>query len=412
MAIPTISLKTNNFNPVTFNGLEYQSAVADPTVLTNSLQQQEARELDARKKFIALGDTYLKFRDSLNVAEHEAFDEQMSAAEDRARAEIAAGNTQSAVRFMMQTADDLAFNTELQDKIKVNQIYQQERQKVLNNSQLDDLTKRRWDAVNSYKFNGSADWKADWEPVRDFNLADLQNMAANMTAPDSGGYQSSTSGQTLYDNEGKPIDLSKLTPEERVAKLNNAMGVWSSGSTSGGKQWSSKSAKDMEQTLSDLLHDPKIYLGVKQKFETYLWAYKDAFSKMNDYSLSEDERLKAAADVQEYKKYLVNKDGIVIEPPTDQYGNVLESGAVDTYIREHITPMFKNMEYENIHRNDSNSISYDTDLFRKNIQRLGAQDVNEQEGAEEVGGNSYNVKSDYTLDESTYSSGSFNGFFE
>ncbi|AXF52165.1 MAG: hypothetical protein [crAssphage sp. isolate ctcc615] len=359
--IPTMSLKTAPIQYAAFTPTQYTAQTADPTLLARSLQLQEAREKEANQNMDIIDTALGEIRNRLNVAEHDWLSDKANNIRKKIDDQIALGNYQSAIRIAQQEARDLKRDEDLQNKVTVNRLYQQERQKV-QSMNIDTLTKRRWDALNKYSYNGTADWKADWTPVADINLSNLQNLAAQMTAADakSKSWQKSGSNEILIDENGK-----------ETTDLTKAVGIQQKTSTGrgGSNSFNMKTKEDMESTLRALLEDSNVNLSLAQKYDTTYWGYEDALTRSEDISLSETERRQAALDANRLKKQITDKNGIIIKD-------------YDDWVNKKVITMFENMEYNHTTESTSESdgIDYSNALFARNKQ---AQNNNDSKIPEE-----------------------------
>ena len=360
--IPSMSLKAVPMQFATFTPVQYTAQTSDPTLLAKSLQMQEAREKESKQNMDIIDTALANERDSLNVAEHDWLDKQANEIRKAIDEQINLGNYQSAIRLAQQSARDLKRNTDLQNKRAVNRLYQQERQRV-QSMNIDPLTKRRWDAINQYSYNGTADWKPSWTPVNDVSLSNLQGLATQLTAEDVQAIssQNSNSNVVLVDENG-----------EVTTDLTKAVGKRESTSTGTGssKSTHTKTKEDIEKTFRALLADPNVSASLAQKYDTGIWAYEDAVARSNDSSLSKDERNRARIEAERYKKEITDENGFIISD-------------YDTWVNKKIVPMFGNMEYTNtaISSNNSTSVDYSDSLFTRNITAANNKDalVTEQE---------------------------------
>lgn len=366
--IPTMSLKVAPMQFATFTPTQYTPQTADPTLLSKSLLMQENREKEANQNMDAIDTALAGIRSNLNVAEHDWLDNKANEIRKKIDDQIALGNYQSAIRIAQQSARDLKRDTDLQNKMKVNQLYEQERNNAFS-SGIDPLTQKYWDYRNKYSYNGTANWKPSWTPVKDVSLANLQGLAAQLTAED---VKSITTGrerhtEILIDSEGN--ETKDLTKAVAVKQANH--NELSNSNTS-----HTKSKEDIEKTFRALLADSNVKTALGQKFDVSLWAYKDYDAKSKDISLSETDRAYAAEEARRLKSELVDENGILISD-------------YDTWVNKKVIPMFKNMEYYNTAKTTQSNIgvNYGSGLFTLNTQRMNNKDTNvpEAEDAEVEG---------------------------
>lgn len=354
--IPSMSLKVAPLQFATFTPTQYTAQSPDATLLSKSLLTQEAREKEASQSIDAIDTALAGIRSGLNVAEHDWLDTKANEIRTKIDDQIALGNYQSAIRIAQQSARDLKRDTDLQNKIKVNQLYEQERNNAFS-SGIDPLTKKYWDYRNQYSYNGTADWKPSWTPVKDISLSNLQGLAAQLTAEDvkSVSKGGGSSSEILIDSDGN-----------QTTDLSQAVGVRQTNSSSWSRSNSShtKSKEDIEKTFRALLADSNVSTALGQKFDVSLWAYNDYVTRSEDMSLSEKDRQYAVEEARRLKSELVDENGILI---TDY----------DDWVNKKVIPMFKNMEYYNTATSNQSTtgVNYGSALFTQNTQRLNNKDA-------------------------------------
>lgn len=366
--IPSMSLKVAPLQFATFTPTQYTSQSPDATLLSKSLLTQEAREKEASQSMDSIDTALAGIRSGLNVAEHDWLDTKANEIRTEIDDQIALGNYQSAIRIAQQSARNLKRDTDLQNKITVNQLYNQERNRVQSMG-VDALTQRYWDYRNQYSYNGTADWKPSWTPVKDISLANLQGLAAQLTAEDAKSIATGGGGhnEILIDYEGN--ETKDLSQAVGVKQTNT--NSWSNSNSS-----HTKSKEDIEKTFRALLADSNVSTALGQKFDVSLWAYNDYVTRSEDMSLSERDRKYAAEEARRLKSELVDENGIIITDYND-------------WIEKKVIPMFKNMEYYNTATSEQSTkgVNYGDALFSQNTQRLNNKDaiVSEAEDVEVQG---------------------------
>lgn len=389
--IPTMSLKVAPMQFATFTPTQYTAQSPDATLLPKSLLTQEAREKEAFQSMDAIDTALTGIRSGLNVAEHDWLDSKANKIRKDIDDQIALGNYQSAIRIAQQSARDLRRDTDLQNKVNVNQLYNQERNRVQSMG-IDALTQRYWDYRNQYSYNGTADWKPSWTPVKDISLANLQGLAAQLTAEDvkSISRGSSNTTQTLMDSNG---NVTKDLSEAVGTRQSNSSGFSRSNSNH------TKSKEDIERTFRALLADSNVSTALKQKFDVSYWAYTDYDARSKDMSLSEQDRQYATEEAERLKSELVDENGIII---TDY----------NTWINKKVIPMFENMEYYNtaVSNQSSEGVEYSSALFTRNVNELNAKDAVVPEAEETTVYGTPGIFK-YKFDFTPWTSGDFNKFF-
>ena len=147
---PLMSLKTVEFKPIEFRGLQYTPQIADSKILAQSLEKQEARESKARDQNTAIHTTLAKIRESLDPSEHINFDKMAANINNEIKAEIDAGNYQTAIKFGQNAADKIISDRDLQNKQLVNQKRNEFIKSIKSNAKYDYITKKRTESINKY----------------------------------------------------------------------------------------------------------------------------------------------------------------------------------------------------------------------------------------------------------------------
>ena len=317
--IPTISLKSVPLQYTAFTPEEFISQTADPTLLSKSMKEQEQREKEANAYFAAINDTLEKKRLGLNTADYGWMAELADNTRKDVEKQLELGNWQSAIRLARKAANDLSKNTELADRIKANEIYTAERNKIQSGS-YSDLTKLRWDDLNKYEFKGTANWTPDFNPVNDVSVADIWAMAVSKTPPRSTSSSSKrTSNSHNYVNaKGEIINnaTERNTNSDGTQVAQVADGVIGTYSTTqvtkgGGRSVQSKNASDIMKIFNDLLKDGNVRASLKQQYNNYLWLLDHAKAIKDDPYASATAKKQAEEDIDRAKNALSNKDGFV-----------------------------------------------------------------------------------------------------
>ena len=314
MSLKTAPLKFASFTPV-----QYTPQTIDYTSFARSMAAQEAREEKANQYLTLIDNTLGEKRKLLNKEDYSWLAEQADNARKEVDKQLALGNWQSAIRVARQSAKDLVRNTELEDRIKANEIYTTERNKIQSGN-YSSYTKRRWDAINKYKFNGTADWNATFQPVADMSISDIWNVAVNRAPIRSNSVSSSkTRNSTNFvDNKGNIIkDITEKHTDEhgntntRVA--DGVIGTFSTTSVSKGSSSSvqEKSASDIITIFNDLLNDSNVKGALRQEYDNMLWLYNEANKVISDPNATQEAIDQAKADLSTATKRLSNKDGFM-----------------------------------------------------------------------------------------------------
>lgn len=317
--IPTMSLKVAPMQFAAFTPMQYTPQTADPTLLSRSMAAQEARQEKANQYLLAIDTTLAEKRKSLNKADYDWLAQKAEKIRAEADRQSELGNWQSAIRYARQAARDLARDTELEDRITANEIFTAERNKIQSGN-YSPYTKRRWDAINQYNFNGTADWKPIFNPTTDMTVADVWNISVDRTPVRSKTTESTKTWNThtFLDNNGNLINdiTEKYTDENGNTNTRVADGIIGTYSTTettkgGSRSVQEKRESDIIATFNDMLKDPSIRGALRQEFDNMVWLYDQANSVINNPNATEEELKQARADLDVAKSSLSNKEGFM-----------------------------------------------------------------------------------------------------
>lgn len=330
--IPTMRLNVAPMQFATFTPIQYTPQTPDPTFLSQSMAAQEPREKEANQYSSAIDATLAEKRKALNKADYDWLEDQADALRSKVDEQLQLGNWQSAIRLARQSARDLARNTELQDRIRANEIYTTERDKIQNGN-YSKYTKRRWDAINKYSFNGTADWTPTFDPVPDASIADIWNLAVSRTPVRSNSSSGSNTSNniTFLDNNGNIISnpTEIVSDEQGNANVRIADGVRGQYSnttiTSGGsKTVQEKREQDIVNIFYDMLKDSNVRGALRQEYDNMIWLYDEANSILNDPNSTEQDKNKAKTDLDTAINSLSNKDGFLYAGTDEDFDAWLE----------------------------------------------------------------------------------------
>lgn len=317
--IPTISLKAVPMQFAAFTPAQYTQEISDPEILRKSLIEQETRQEKANQYATAVDAILNEKQKFLNPADYDWLNEQANIAREEVDKQLALGNWQSAIRVAQKSARDLARNTEFNDRIKANEVYTTERNKIQNGN-YDDITKRRWDTINKYNFNGTPNWTPTFKPTVDRSITDVWNLAVNSTPVRSNNNNHSKDRNitTFIDNLGnlvtKPTEeYTNEQGKKNIRQSSTIAGVYSSANkkTSNTYNYNEKTETDIINKFNDLLQDPDIRASLLQEFDNMLWLYNEASSIIDNPNSTEDDIKQARADLNRASKTIFNKDGII-----------------------------------------------------------------------------------------------------
>ena len=317
--IPTMSLKVVPMQFSTFTPVKYTPKTADPTLLAQSMAAQEARQKEANQYLLAIDTTLNEKRKLLNKADYDWMAQQADIIRAEVDKQLELGNWQSAIYAAQKAARDLTRNTELEDRIKANEVYTTERNKIQSGN-YSKYTKRRWDAINQYEFNGTADWTPTFQPETDMSVADVWNIAVSRTPTRSKtSFSSKTSNSsTFLDNNGNVIKniTEKQTDDQgntNTIVADGIVGTYSTTTTTKGGSTSvqEKRKSDIIAIFNDMLKDDNIRGALRQEYDNMLWLYDQANSIINNPNATAEELKQARADLDVATSSLSNKDGFI-----------------------------------------------------------------------------------------------------
>ena len=354
--IPTMSLKVAPMQFATFTPTQYTPQTADPTLLSRSMAAQEARQEKANQYLLAIDTTLAEKRKSLNKADYDWLAQQAENARAEVDKQLELGNWQSAIRAAQQSARDLTRNTELEDRITANEIYTAERNKIQSGN-YSSYTKRRWDDINKYSFNGTADWQPTFKPTTDMSVADVWNLAVSRTPirSKSSSWSKTRNNHTFLDNNGNLVtDITEQHTDDngntntRVA--DGIVGTYSTTTTSTGGSSSvqEKRESDIIAMFNDMLKDDNIRGALRQEFDNMIWLYNKANDVINNPNSTEEELKQARADLDVAKSSLSNKDGFMYVGKDEDF---------DAWVNAQAAQYAKDSAYRHTSTNSSSSIT-------------------------------------------------------
>lgn len=351
-----MSLKTAPLQFASFTPVQYTPQTVDYTAFTRSMAAQEAREEKANQYLTLIDNTLGEKRKLLNKEDYGWLAKQADNAREEVDKQLALGNWQSAIRVAQQSAKDLARNTELEDRIRANEIYTTERNKIQSGN-YNAYTKRRWDAINKYKFNGTADWDATFQPVADMSISDIWNIAVNRAPIRSNSVSSSkTRNSTRFvDNKGNIINnvTEKYTDEQGNTNTRVADGVIGTFSTTSVSKGSSSSVQEKRESdiiniFNDMLNDSNVRSALRQEYDNMLWLYNEANNVISDPNATQEDIDQAKADLSTATKSLSNKDGFMYAGGDKDF---------DAWVNSKASQYAKDSAYKHTSKSSSSSVT-------------------------------------------------------
>lgn len=228
--IPTLSLKTVQFQPTVFTPSQYEYKAADMSILERSLAQRETRMKEAAQGKSALDRTLGELELKLNPAEAEWFEGYKQNIRNQIQSSIDSGDPGAAVRDATTLAGSVIQDPRILGRIRAQEAYDTElktQQARRDNGDIGQNTFDWWVANNKYYYTDNIDangnyiegspWKADTRPVKDINWAEHATTAYKLITPKKG---SSTRGgghnTTNADGTGNGNKWSRSSSTEQI----------------------------------------------------------------------------------------------------------------------------------------------------------------------------------------------------
>lgn len=192
------TLKTIDVAPQQYQFQSFTPQQVDMSLLANSMQKKEERINNADRQRAIVENALGAVREKINTADPTVA-KRFKAKVDNIMGTIDSysniGRYSDAIREATRAAGNLANNEELQGMVKTNKQYQDAIAAIKSRTDISDMTKERWLATNSYKFNsikdergniiGTEDWQQDWSPVSDINPDTINSLILQAVNPDS-----------------------------------------------------------------------------------------------------------------------------------------------------------------------------------------------------------------------------------
>lgn len=300
--IPTLSLKTVQFQPTVFTPSQYEYQAADMSIFERSLAQREARMKEAAQNKSALDRTLGELELKLNPAEAEWFEGYKSNIRNQIQSSIDSGDYGAAIRNATTLAGSVIQDPRILGRIRSQEAYNEElktQQTRRDRGEISQNTYDWWVANNKYSYTDNTDgngnyvesspWHADTRPVKDINWAEQANIAFKLITP------------------------KKNTPNKsRGSNTTNVDG------TGNGSKWSNSSGVE-EITVEDILGNidellsstPDGYRQAEQAYNVAVYDF-DRLKTQHD-SLSDGDPKKEVLSQQlDARRKLMYKNGSLI----------------------------------------------------------------------------------------------------
>ena len=202
--IPTMSLKTVQFNPTVFTPTQYEYKAADMSILERSLAQRETRMKEAAQGKSAVDKALGELELKLNPAEAKWFEGYKQDIRNQIQSSIDSGDYGAAVRDATTLAGSVIQDPRILGRIRSQEAYDTElktQQARRDKGEISQNTYDWWANKNKYSYTDNTDasgnyiegspWKAESTPVKDINWAEQAATAFKLITPKKG---SSTKG--------------------------------------------------------------------------------------------------------------------------------------------------------------------------------------------------------------------------
>ena len=228
--IPTLSLKTVQFQPTVFTPSQYEYQAADMGILERSLAQRETRMKEAAQGKNAIDRTLGELELKLNPAEAKWFEGYKQDIRNQIQSSIDSGDYGAAVRDATTLAGSVIQDPRILGRIRAQEAYDTElktQQARRDKGEISQNTYDWWVANNKYSYTDNTDangnfiegspWKATTRPVKDINWAEQAATAFKLITPKKG---SSTKGgghsTTNADGTGDGNKWSRSSSTEKI----------------------------------------------------------------------------------------------------------------------------------------------------------------------------------------------------
>ena len=228
--IPTMSLKTVQFNPTVFTPTQYEYKAADMSILERSLAQRETRMKEAAQGKSAVDKALGELELKLNPAEAKWFEGYKQDIRNQIQSSIDSGDYGAAVRDATTLAGSVIQDPRILGRIRAQEAYDTElktQQARRDRGEISQNTFDWWTANNTYSYTDNKDangnfiegspWKAESRPVKDINWAEHAATAYKLITPKKG---SSTKGgghsTTNTDGTGDGNKWSRSSSTEKI----------------------------------------------------------------------------------------------------------------------------------------------------------------------------------------------------
>ena len=303
------TLKTVNVAPQQYQFQSFTPQQVDMSLLANSMQKKEERINNADKQR-AIVDTALgKYREEINTADPtvaKRFKAKVDGIMNIIDSYSNAGRYADAIRAATRAAGSVANDEELNGMRRTNKQYQDARAAIKANPYLSSMTKERWLATNSYKYNpikdesgniiGTEDWQQDWDPVPDINPDTINSLILQSVNPDSSS--SSSTRETGSTN----------TVNNDPNAKNNVLDYSNGGTHSRSSSFSREHLDPAKIDAARRLYYKEHLGAVNQMYENLKWKYSQLKEQIK--TATGDKKAMLEGQLNGVEKQITNKNGI------------------------------------------------------------------------------------------------------
>lgn len=297
--IPTMSLKTTQFNPVVFTPSQYEFKEADMGYLERSLAQKEARMKEAVQNKSAIDRALGEIETKLNPSEAEWFEGYKNDINNQIQTSLDSGDYGAVVRDATRLAGTVVKDPRIIGRIRAQEAYDKElqtQQARRDRGEISQNTYDWWANKNKYSYTDNTDasgnyiegspWKAESTPVKDINWAEQAATAFKL-----------------------------ITPKKGSATKGGGHSTTNADGTGDGNKWSRSNSRE-EITVEDILGNidellsatPDGYRQAEQAFDVATFDLKRLQAQYNN--LADDDPNKSVIGEQlDARKKLMYKNG-------------------------------------------------------------------------------------------------------
>lgn len=241
--IPTMSLKTVQFNPTVFTPTQYEYKAADMSILERSLAQRETRMKEAAQGKSAVDKALGELELKLNPAEAKWFEGYKQDIRNQIQSSIDSGDPGAAVRDATTLAGSVFQDPRILGRIRAQEAYDIElktQQARRDRGEISQNTYDWWTANNTYSYTDNKDangnfiegspWKAESRPVKDINWAEHAATAYKLITPKKntsskggGSDITNTDGTSKGSKWSRSSGIEKITVEDILGNIDELL---------------------------------------------------------------------------------------------------------------------------------------------------------------------------------------------